>query len=57
MSAGEASKGALTMSSLQYSNETVNIFLDDEFMNSRDDDFHHFLIKWYGHPDFNATWI
>ena len=32
------------MPSLQYSKETVDITLDDEFVTSRDDGFHHFLV-------------
>ena len=43
MSAGEASKGAPTMPSLQYSKETVDIILDDEFVNFRDGGFCCFL--------------
>ena len=45
MSAGETSKGAPTMPSLQYYKETVDITLDDEFVTSRDDGFHRFLVK------------
>ena len=37
VSIGETSKGAPTMPSLQYSKETVDITLDDEFVTSRDD--------------------
>ena len=55
--AGEASKCAPTMSSLQYSKETMDIILDDEFVTSRDGGFYHFLVKWYGRSDSNATWI
>ena len=57
VSAGETSKGTLTMPSLQYFNETIDITLDDEFVTSRDDGFHHFLVKWHGRPNFDATWI
>ena len=57
VSAGETSKGAPTIPSLQYSKETMDITLDDEFMTSRDDGFHRFLVKWHGCPDSNATWI
>ena len=32
---GETSKGAPTMTSLQYSKETVDIILDDEFVTSK----------------------
>ena len=39
VSAGEASKGALTVPSLQYSKEMVDIILDDEFVTSRDGGF------------------
>ena len=52
---GEASKCALIMPSLQYSKETMNIILDDEFVTSRDGRFCHFLVKWYGRSDSNAT--
>ena len=45
VSTGEASKGASTMPSLQYSKETVNIILDDEFVTSKDCGFRHFLVK------------
>ena len=45
VSAGEASKGAPTMPSLQYSKETVDIIIDDEFVTSRDCGFHRFLVK------------
>ena len=57
VSAGEASKGAPTMPSLQFSKETVDTIFDDEFVTSRDEGFHHFLVKWHGHPDSDATWI
>ena len=45
VSAGEASKGVPIMSSLQYSKEMMDIFLDDEFVTSRDGGFCHFLVK------------
>ena len=57
MSAGEASKGAPTMPSLQYSKVMVDIILDDEFVTSRDGGFRRFLVKWHGHPDSTTTWI
>ena len=57
MFASEASKGASTMPSLQYSKETVDIILDDEFVTSRDGRFRHFLVKWHGRPDSDTTWI
>ena len=57
MSIGEASKDAPIMPSLQYSKEMVDIILDDEFVTSRDSGFRHFLVKWHGHPDSDATWI
>ena len=57
MSAGEASKGAPTMPSLQFSKETVDTILDDEFVTSRDGGFRRFLVKWYGRLDSDATWI
>ena len=43
VSAGEASKGAPTMPSLQFSKETVDTILDDEFVSSRDVGFVVFL--------------
>ena len=43
--AGEVSKGASTIPSLQYSKETVDIILDDEFMTSRNGGFRRFLVK------------
>ena len=43
VSVGETSKGTLTMPSLQYSKETMDITLDDEFVTSRDDGFIVFL--------------
>ena len=43
--AGEASKCAPTMSSLQYSKETVDIIIDDEFVTSRNCEFRRFLVK------------
>ena len=57
VSAGEASKGSPTMLSLQFSKETVDIILDDEFVSSRDCGFRRFLVKWHGRPDSDATWI
>ena len=57
VSAGETSKGAPTMPSLQYSKEIVDITLDDQFVTSRDDGFHCFLVKWHGCPYSVATWI
>ena len=45
------------MPSLQYSKEMVDIILDNEFMTSRDGGFRRFLVKWYGRPDSDATWI
>ena len=57
MSIGEDSKDAPIMPSLQYSKEMVDIILDDEFMTSRDSGFRHFLVKWHGRPDSDATWI
>ena len=57
MSASEASKGAPTMPSIQYSKEMVDIILNDEFVTSRDGGFCRFLVKWHGRPDFDATWI
>ena len=57
VSAGDASKGAPTVPSLQFSKETVDTILDDEFMTSRDGGFRRFLVKWHGRPDSDATWI
>ena len=57
MSVGDASKGAPTMPSLQFSKETVDTILDDEFVTSRDGEFRRFLFKWHGRPDSDATWI
>ena len=57
VSTGEASKGAPTMPSLQFSKETMDTILDDEFVTSRDGGFRRFLVKWHGHPDSDATWI
>ena len=57
VSAGAASKGAPTMPSLQYSKETVDIILDDEFVTSREGGFRRFLVKWHGRLDSDATWI
>ena len=55
--AGEVSKGAPTMPSLQYFNKTMNIILDDEFVTSRNGGFLRFLVKWHDRPNSNATWI
>ena len=57
MSAGEASKVAPIMPSLQYSKETVDIILDDEFLTFRDGGFRRFLVKWHSRLDSDATWI
>ena len=35
----------------------MDIILDDEFVTSKDGGFRHFLVKWHGRPDSNATWI
>ena len=35
----------------------VDIILDDEFVTSKDGSFRRFLVKWHGHPDYDATWI
>ena len=56
-SKGEASKGTSTVPSLQYSKEIVDIILDDELVTSRDCGFHRFLVKLYGRPDYDVTWI
>ena len=53
----ETSKGAPTMPSLQYSKETVDVILNDEFVTPRDGRLRCFLVKWYGRPDSDATWI
>ena len=45
------------MPSLQYSKETVDTILDDEFVTSRDGGFRCFLFKWHGRPDYDATWM
>ena len=55
VSAGESSKGAPTMPSLQYSKETVDIILYDEFVTFRDGRFHRFLVKWHGRPILIVT--
>ena len=55
--AGETSKGAPTIPSLQYSKETVDITLDYELVTSRDDGFLRFLVKWQGRHNSDATWI
>ena len=55
--AGEASKGAPDVPSLQYSEEIMDIILDDEFVTSIYGGFRRFLIKWHGRPDSDATWI
>ena len=55
MSAGETSKGLLTVPSLEYSTKMVDVILDDELVTSRDNDFRCFLVKWLGHPNFDAT--
>ena len=57
MSAGEASKGASTVPSLQYSKEMVDIILDDELVTSRDGGFRRFLVQWHGLSNSDATWI
>ena len=57
MSAGEASKVAPIMPSLQYSKETMDIILDDEFVTSRDGGFRRFLVKWHGRLDSDAILI
>ena len=56
-STGDASKGAPTVPSLQFSKETVDTILDDEFVTSKDGGFRRFLVKWHGRPDSDATWI
>ena len=45
------------MPSLQFSKETVDTILDDEFVTSKDGGFRRFLVKWHGRPDSDATWI
>ena len=45
------------MPSLQFSKETMDTILDDEFVSSRDGGFRRFLVKWHGRPDSDATWI
>ena len=57
MSTDEARKGAPTMPLLQYSKETMDIILDDEFVTSRYGGFRRFLVKWHGRHDSDATWI
>ena len=57
MSTGEASKGASTVPSLQYSKEMVDIILDDELVTSRDGGFRRFLFQWDGRSNSDATWI
>ena len=55
MSAGEASKGAPTVPSLQYFKEIVDIILDNEFVTSRDGGSCRFIVKWHDRPDSDAT--
>ena len=43
--ADEASKGAPSLPSLQYSKEMLDIILDDEFVTSRDGGFCRFFVK------------
>ena len=57
VSAGEASKGAPTMPSLQFYKETVDTILYDKFVTSRDGEFRRLFVKWHGRPDSDATWI
>ena len=45
------------MPSLQFSKETVDTILYDEFVSSKDGGFRRFLVKWHGRPDSDATWI
>ena len=45
------------MHSLQFSKETVDTILDDEFVTSRDGGFRRFLVKWHGRLNSDATWI
>ena len=54
MYAGEVSKGAPTMPSLQYFKETVDIIFDNEFVTFRDGEFRRFLVKRHGRPDSDA---
>ena len=35
----------------------MDIIFDDEFVTSRYGGFRHFLVKWHGRPDSDATWI
>ena len=53
--AGEVSKGAPTMPSLQYSKETMDIILYDEFVTFSDGGFHRFLVKLHDRPDSDVT--
>ena len=57
VSTGEASKCPSTVPSLQYSKEMVDVIHDNEGVTSRDSGFYRFLVKWHGHPDYDATWI
>ena len=57
VSAGETNKGAPTVLSLQYYKEMVDIIIDKEFVTSKDGGFRHFLVKWQGRLDYDATWI
>ena len=52
----EASKGAPTMPSLQYSKETVDIIVDDEFVTFRDCGFYFFpcQMAWSSYSDCNT---
>ena len=45
MFAGETTKGAPTVPSLQYYKEMVDIILDDKFVTSKDGGFRRFLVK------------
>ena len=55
--AGNTRNCAPTMTSLQYSKETMDTIIDDEFVTFRDCGFRRFLVKWHGCLDFDATWI